>query len=118
MALHYDLPANDSATLNTVRIVLGIAMTGMLIIGIASARAGDFATHRAYMIRAYAIGLGAGTQVLTHLPYFALAGAPDEAARTVLMMAGWTINIVFAELVVHRVKLGIRMPQMPGRQPA
>jgi len=54
------------------------------------------------MIRAYAIGLGAGTQVLTHLPWFILVGRPDELSRGVLMGAGWIINVAVAEWVIRR----------------
>lgn len=57
------------------------------------------------MTRAYAIGLGAGTQVLTHLPWFLLVGGtPGELPRGVMMGAGWVINIVVAEWVIRRVK--------------
>jgi hypothetical protein len=54
------------------------------------------------MIRAYAIGLGAGTQVVTHLPYFVFVGMPDETTRAVLMGAGWLINVIVAEWIIQR----------------
>jgi hypothetical protein len=55
------------------------------------------------MIRAYAIGLGAGTQVLTHLPWFLLAeGKPGEGPRAVMMGAGWLINVIVAEWIIRR----------------
>ena len=61
----------------------------------------DFASHGAWMTRAYAIGMGAGTQVLTHLPWFVLVGTPGESARTFLMGAGWVINVVVAEWIIR-----------------
>ncbi len=54
------------------------------------------------MTRAYAIGMGAATQVLTHLPWFVLVGKPDEPVRAVLMGAGWVLNLTVAELVIRR----------------
>jgi hypothetical protein len=54
------------------------------------------------MIRGYAIGMGAGTQVLTHLPWFILVGRPGESARTTLMGAGWVINVIVAEWIISR----------------
>ena len=54
------------------------------------------------MIRGYAIGLGAGTQVLTHVPWFLLVGQPGEVARAVLMGAGWVINLVVAEWIIRK----------------
>ena len=54
------------------------------------------------MPRASAIGLGAGTQVLTHLPWFLLVGAkPGERPRAVMMGAGWVINAVVAEWIIR-----------------
>jgi hypothetical protein len=54
------------------------------------------------MTRAYAIGMGAETQVLTHLPWFILVGKPGESERAALMGAGWVINLVVAEWVIRR----------------
>ena len=63
----------------------------------------DYVTHGAWMTRAYAIGLGAGTQVLTHMPWFIFAtGKPGEGARAIMLGAGWVINILFAEWIIRR----------------
>ena len=40
-------------------------MAACLVLGVAAIRRRDIAAHRAWMIRAYAIGLAAGTQVFT-----------------------------------------------------
>lgn len=54
------------------------------------------------MIRAYAIGLGAGTHVLTHVPWFILMRVPPgELARGIMMGAAWVINIVVAEAILR-----------------
>lgn len=97
-----DLPVADTGLLVTLRIAVGAALMATLVIGIAAARQGDIPTHRAFMIRAYAIAMGAGTQVLTHMPYMLLVGAPDEGTRTVLMAAGWLINMAVAEWLIRR----------------
>jgi Predicted membrane protein (DUF2306) len=57
------------------------------------------------MTRAYAIGLGAGTQVVTHLPWFVFVGKPDESTRAMLMGAGWVINLAVAEWIIRRRRL-------------
>jgi hypothetical protein len=49
------------------------------------------------MTRAYAIGLGAGTQVLTFVPWVVVAGEPGELPKAMLMAAGWVINLAVAE---------------------
>ncbi|MEO0561544.1 MAG: hypothetical protein AAF125_05500, partial [Chloroflexota bacterium] len=53
-------------------------------------------------LRAYALAMGAGTQVFTHMPWFILHGTatPDELSRAIMMGAGWLINIVIAEWVI------------------
>ncbi len=45
------------------------------------------------MMRSYALGLGAGTQVLTHLPWYLFPSIHGELARTLFMAAGWGINL-------------------------
>ena len=57
------------------------------------------------MTRAYATALGAGTQVFTLLPWivvFGPIGAADELPRTVLMTAGWVLNLAVAEYVIRQ----------------
>jgi len=103
MTLFYDLPATVTGPgLAAVRIVLGTAMAAAIIVAFAAIRRGDVRTHSAWMTRAYAIGLGAGTQVLVFLPYTLLAGAPAPLTHTLLMTAGWAINLVVAEVVIRR----------------
>ena len=52
--------------------------------------------------RNIAIGMGAATQVLTHLPWLLLVGKPGELPRAVLMAAGWLINLGVAEWAIQR----------------
>ena len=74
----------------------------MRSLSVAAIRRRDYASHGAWMIRSYALAMGAGTQVLTHLPYFLFVGEPDEAGRAMLMAAGWVINLVVAEWVIRK----------------
>lgn len=102
MTLTYDLPATDSAALNAIRLVVGAAMLVELLLGLRAILQRDYFTHRAWMIRAWALGMGAGTQVLTHLPWILAVGMPGAGPRTVLMAAGWAINAAVAEWVIRR----------------
>jgi hypothetical protein len=56
------------------------------------------------MIRAYAIGLGAGTQVLTQMVGEIVAGPPNEVSRALLIGAGWVINLAVAEWAIRKRK--------------
>ena len=103
MTLSYPWPAGDGEILYYERLVVGTAMLLSVILGIDAIRRRNFATHGQWMIRAYAIGLGAGTQVLTHLPWFILVDMhPGETPRAVMMGGAWLINIVVAEWIIRR----------------
>lgn len=83
---------------------VGAAMAAFIVAGFLAVRRRDFARHSAWMIRAYALGQGAGTQVLTHLPWM-LAGAEfDQPTRALAMGAGWAVNVVVAEWAIRRMR--------------
>jgi uncharacterized membrane protein len=103
MAHFYSWPAGDGQILYVERLIVGVAMVASLVLAVNAIRRRDFVTHGNWMTRAYAIGLGAGTQVLTHLPWFIVTDAkPGEGPRAVIMGAGWAINIVAAEWIIRR----------------
>lgn len=56
---------------------------------------------RAWMIRAYAIGLAAGTQVFTEGLGSALAGT-GQLRADLSKGAGWAINLAVAEWLIRR----------------
>lgn len=101
MAHFYPWPDGDGEILYWLRLVFGFAMVVSIVLAVDAIRRRDFASHGAWMIRGYAIGMGAGTQVLTHLPWFVLVGQPDEFSRAMLMGAGWVINLVAAEWTIR-----------------
>ena len=53
-------------------------------------------------MRGYALGLGAGTQVLTLGIDEVVFGPPGEFSRALLMGAGWVINAAVAEWVIRK----------------
>lgn len=103
MAHFYPWPQGDGQIVYLERLIAGSAMLLSILLGVDAIRRRSFAEHGDWMLRAYAIGLGAGTQVLTHLPWFMLSDSkPGELARGVMMGAGWAINIVVAELIIRK----------------
>ena len=116
MTLFYALPAVNGVAMFVMRLGFGTAMAAFIVLGFTAIRRGDVTTHSAWMTRAYAIGLGAGTQVLTFLPWTLVFGAPGQAMHAVLMGAGWVINLAVAEVVIRRrAALGRRSPVAPRR---
>jgi uncharacterized membrane protein len=102
MALFYPRPPADDVALTWMRLIVGPAMIAAIVLGFAAVRRHDFARHRAWMIRGYALGIGAGTQLLTHLPWMLLVGPPTGSPRAVLMALGWLINLAVAEWIIRR----------------
>jgi uncharacterized membrane protein len=101
MARFYPWPPNDGAGVYALRIVFGGLMVVSMLAGVDAIWRRDFAAHGDWMMRAYAIGMGAATQVFTHLPWFVLVGQPGPDARTVLMGMGWMINLAVAERIIR-----------------
>lgn len=111
MTQYYPWPQGDGQLLYVERLVFGSAMVLSIVMALDAIRRRDFASHGNWMIRAYAIGLGAGTQVFTHLPWFVFVGGkPSELPRGVMMGAGWAINVAVAEWIIRRGPSRSRMP--------
>ncbi|MFP2906514.1 DUF2306 domain-containing protein [Pyxidicoccus sp. 3LFB2] len=102
MTLFYPRAPGDGELLDGLRLLFGSAMVLSLVLGMAAILRRDVGGHRAWMIRGYAIGLGAGTQVLVSVPWFLIVGTPGELARALLLGAGWVINVAVAERVIRR----------------
>lgn len=112
MTAFYDVPPVDGLALQLSRFAVGGLMLAFLVLGIAAISHRDVQSHRAWMIRAYALALGAGTQVLTSAPFVVAFGAPDEFWRLVQMDAGWILNMLIAEVVIRGAA-----PRRPARTP-
>ena len=102
MTLFYPWPKGDGALLYALRLVFGSAMVGSIVLGFTAIRQRDVRQHRAWMMRGYAIGLGAGTQALILLAGELILGPPTEFSRALLMGAAWVINLAIAEWIIRR----------------
>jgi hypothetical protein len=102
MTLFYPWPKGDGALLYALRLVFGSAMVISIVLGFTAIRQRDVRRHRAWMMRGYALGLGAGTQALILLAGELIAGPPSELSRALLMGAAWVINLAVAEWIIRR----------------
>jgi uncharacterized membrane protein len=100
MTLFYS-GAPGGVLLWTIRLLVGSTMAAAIVLGFSAIRRRDIAAHRAWMIRAYALGLGAGTQVFTQGIGEALFGTSDLSTG-ISVASGWVINAVVAEWVIRR----------------
>ncbi len=108
--------ATGDGTLAAIRLVVGAAMAAFLVLGFAAIRRRDFARHRAWMIRGYALGVGAGTQAFTQGLWLGAVGPLTEPSRTFTMAAAWVINIAVAEWIIRRRAPGRGSAAGPARE--
>ncbi len=85
-----------------LRLVFATLMVGSILLGLRAILRGDVRTHRAWMIRGYAIGMGAGTQFLVFVTFGLIAGEPGVTTTIILMGAAWVINLAVAEVAIRR----------------
>ena len=83
------------------RLAFGSGMAASIILGFTGIRRGNVARHRAWMTRAYALALGAGTQVFTQGIGNAVLGT-GALATDLSLGAGWVINLAVAEYLIRR----------------
>ena len=110
MTLAYVPKPGSGLLLVGIRLVVGTAMAASVLLGFAAIRHGDVPRHRAWMTRAYALALGAGTQAFTGAFGPALVGT-SVLANDLTMGAAWAINLAVAEVVIRRSRMGlVRVP--------
>ncbi len=64
----------------------------------------DFTGHRNWMIRAYAIGIGATAVTMVFFPIYLVTGEPPTGiAADIAFLGAWTACVVFAEVLVRRI---------------
>jgi uncharacterized membrane protein len=92
----------DGPAVYLMRLAAGFGMVGAMVLALAAIARRDIPAHQRWMTRAYALGMGAGTQVFTHVPWFLWPELQGELLRAMCMGAGWGVNIVVVERVLSR----------------
>lgn len=115
MTQFYPDAPGDGDLLYVLRLLFGTAMAVSIALGFLAVRRRDFARHRAWMIRGYAIGIGAGTQALIQVPVIMIAEPPASVGRALLLGAGWVINLGVAEWFIRRPAMRRTRPVVPPR---
>ena len=94
----------DTALLATARGVFAAALLAALAMAMAAIHDRDIPRHRAWVIRAYAIGMGSGTVALVFFPIYIINGEPPTGLAADMVFIGWwAFNIGLAEWVIHRL---------------
>ncbi|NUT54321.1 MAG: DUF2306 domain-containing protein [Saccharothrix sp.] len=106
----FDHRPGISPLLTVFRLVFGTAWAVFLVLGLAAIRRRDIGRHRAWLIRGYAVGLGAGTQAFTYTAWQLAAGEPGPVGEALALLAGWVLNLLVAEWRLHRSRTS-RLPE-------
>lgn len=116
MTVQYAIPTHlQGKLLFGVRLAVGGGMALSLVLAVQAIRDGKVPSHQAWMLRAYALGLGAGTQVFFLLPPELFSGEPVTGIlRDALMTAAWAANLLVAEFARRRPVPAIQFA--PGHQ--
>jgi hypothetical protein len=102
MTVFYPKPDDVGALLTGIRLVFGTAWAVFIVLGFTAIRRRDVAGHRAWMIRGFAVGLGAATQAVTLTAWHVAVGPPELLSNALLMLATWLINLAVAEWIIRR----------------
>ncbi len=115
MTVSYPIPTSLQGPLVFgVRLVVALAMLASILIAWSSILRRDVARHEAFMIRAYALGQGAGTQALVLLPWMLISGESGGLTRDLLMTLAWTINVAVAESIIASRRRAPRLSPQAG----
>lgn len=85
--------------------VFSVAQMVTLTIALRAILRRDIARHRAWMIRAFAIGLAISTMRIFFIPAYLLYGIPSDFTVGLGMWIGFLVNIAVAEFILWRERL-------------
>lgn len=103
MAQVYAIPEGlQGPFLHVVRLLVGGGMAAAIVLGWRSILRRDVPRHEVWMIRAYALAQGAGTQAVVLGPWMVLGGDGTGLTRDLLMTLAWAINLAVAEVIIRR----------------
>ncbi len=104
LTLLWHFPDTYSAAMNSGRLLFGIALGGALALAMQAIRQREFIRHRNWMIRAYAIGMGATAVTTVFFPIYMITGEPPTGlVADIVFLGSWAACVVFAEVLVRRI---------------
>ncbi len=104
LGLLWHFPDTPSMAISGGRLLFGIALGASLAFAMQAIHVRAFVRHRNWMIRAYAIGIGATAVSMVFFPIFVITGeAPTGPVADVVFLGSWAACIAFAEGLVRRM---------------
>ena len=104
LGLLWRFPDAYSVAISSGRLLFGIGLGVALTLAMQAIHARDFTRHRNWMIRAYAIGIGATAVTMVFFPIYLITGEPPKGlVADIAFLGAWTACVVFAEGLVRRI---------------
>ena len=104
LGLLWHFPDTYSVAMNSGRLLFGIALGLALVMAMQAIYRRDIIRHRNWMIRAYAIGIGATAVTMVFFPIYLITGEPPKGlVSDIAFLGAWTACVVFAEALVRRI---------------
>ncbi len=104
MTLIYPVANHDTFAVYITRLLVGSLMLLFIFLSLGAIQQRKYNQHGHWMIRVYALAMGVGTQVFTHLPQIIVPSIEGELSRSISMLLGWIINLAIAEWIIFRSK--------------
>lgn len=102
LALLVQVASQRTPLVDIARGLFGLALLIALALAMAAIGNRDVVRHRAWMIRAYAIGMGLGAVALVFFPIYLYTGQPPTGLGSdILFVGSWLLTIALAEGVIR-----------------
>lgn len=104
LTLLWSFPSSHSVLVSGGRLVFGIALAIALVFAMSAIKARNFKKHRDWMIRAYALGIGATAISMIFIPIYAITGKPPTGLfADIIFIGSWALCVALAEYIVRRL---------------
>lgn len=102
LGLLWHFPGTYSVAISGGRLVFGIGLGVALFMAMQAIATRDLVRHRNWMIRAYALGIGATAVTMVFFPIYLITGEPPQGlVADIAFLGAWTACVLFAEGLVR-----------------
>jgi Predicted membrane protein (DUF2306) len=105
LRLLIEFPHDSTWVLVFARAAASLGMLLAITLALGAVWDRNFAQHRAWMIRTYALGMGSATISFIQLPIFLIRGQALEGYfADSLFVLSWVINLTLAEIIIRGIE--------------
>lgn len=97
-ALHFEI---SGPILLYGRLLFGPLWLAFMLLGIRSIARRDFKGHGAWMVRAFAVAMPAGTLVFIFAPFVLVLGEVSQQLDEFLQVGAWVVHLTVAEFLIR-----------------